>query len=240
MRCTWTDRAARGTWRSAGCAWCQPSGRDRRARQRARKGIRDLPGAEHRVGPVRPAFAARVHRPAARGRGHAGRRRFRRGARGGADLDQPRDRRADRGQDHRIAAARRRQPADQAGARQRGVPEGGVDAAVPGERDGRRSVLPGWPGPSEPDRADDAPHRAAGLPSRRRIPGRAAPLPGHRPGHGRGAARRAAVGAAAEGRRRRPGRPAGRNGQAPGHAVAAQVPAGSGVRPHPGPACGWA
>ena len=79
-------------WRDGGLA---------ASRQWARPGIRDVPGAEHRVGPVRPAAAARVHRPAARGRGHAGRRRFRRCARGGADLDQPRDRRADRGQDHR-------------------------------------------------------------------------------------------------------------------------------------------
>ena len=42
-----------------------------------RRRVRDVPGAEHHVGPVRAAAAAWVHRPAARGRGHARGGRFR-------------------------------------------------------------------------------------------------------------------------------------------------------------------
>ena len=132
--------------RSAGCRW-------RRSGRAARPGPSTF-RAPNTVWvqsglPLRAEFTAALNEAAAM----FATADFAARARGGADRDQPRDRRADRGQDHRIAAARRRRPADQAGARQRGVPEGGVDGAVPRRRDGRRAVLPGRPGPPGPDRA---------------------------------------------------------------------------------------
>ena len=90
-------------WRSARCVQCQPGGR--RVRQRARRGSAMF-RAPNTVWvqsglPLRAEFTARLSQAAAM----LAERRFRRGARGGPDPDQPRDRRADRGQDHRIAAA---------------------------------------------------------------------------------------------------------------------------------------
>ena len=170
----------RRTWRSAGCAWCRMAGR---------AGPGGEPGSGAGGGsatfrapstvwvqsglPLRPEFTARLHEAAATL----------------ADADFAGAQEAARTLINRAIAEQTEgkitgllppgavSRTDQAGARQCGVPEGGLDAAVPRERDGRRSVLPGRPGPSEPDRADDAPHRAAGLPARRRVPGRAAPLP---------------------------------------------------------------
>ena len=88
-RCT-----KRRTRRAEGCARPRPL-RPRRGRGR----VRDVAGARHRMGTVRPAATSRVHRPAGGcrgGRHRAG--RLRRGARGGAGRDQPGHRRADRGE----------------------------------------------------------------------------------------------------------------------------------------------
>ena len=180
--------------------------------------------------------AARVHRPAQPpGRGHARQRGFRRRARAGAGRDQHRDRRADRGQDHRAAAARLGHRADQAGARQRGVPEGGVGRPLRRGRDGRRAVLP--PGPGRPGVAVPVMHGTAPRDYLRGDGYQAVLLPYRDIGlamavllpDGPLAALRPKVAAAGFG-------PAGRGGPAPGHAGPAPVPAGDGDRPDPGAA----